>query len=95
MAHHRRHGSMAALTPVPVQLPQLHIIPQLEFNSQLSSVVLRVMERSGRVLYTYRESNSFDDLVAKGINKGVRPGKCFMTVASYSTLLIFAEFPLT
>ena len=68
--HHRRHGSMAALTPVPVELHQNHLILQIiEFNSQICSVVLRVMESCWRVLYIYRESNPFDNLVTRGINR--------------------------
>ena len=70
--HHRRHGStVVAMTPVPVDLQQRHLILQIkEFNSQTGSVVLRVMERSGRVLYIYKESIPFDDLVTRGINRG-------------------------
>ena len=71
--HNRRHGStVVAIKPVPVELHQRHIILQIiEFNSQTGSGwVLRVMESSGRVLYIYIESNLFDDLVTRGINRG-------------------------
>ena len=70
--HNRRHGStVLAMTPVPVELHQRHLILQIiEFNSQTGSVLLRVMERAGRVLYIYKESISFDDLVTIGINRG-------------------------
>ena len=62
---------VVAMTPVPVELHQRHIILQIiEFNSQTGSVVLRVMERSGRVLYIYKESISFDDLVSRRISRG-------------------------
>jgi hypothetical protein len=62
---------MAALTAVSVELPQHHLILQIiELNSQTGSIVLRVMERSGRVPYIYKESNPFDVLVTRGINRG-------------------------
>ena len=71
MAHHRHVGSMAALTPVPVVLHNHNLILQIiELNPQTESVVFRVMEMSRRVLYIYRESNPFDDLVTRGINRG-------------------------
>ena len=65
--HHRRYGSMvAAMTPVPVELHHRHIILMiLVLNSQTCSVVMRVMEMSGRVLYIYRESIPFDDLFTR------------------------------
>jgi hypothetical protein len=72
--HHHRHGStVVATTPVPVELHQRHLILQIiEFNSETDSVwVLRVMESSGMVLYNYRESNSFDELVTRGIIRGM------------------------
>jgi len=37
----------------------------IDLNPQTESVVLRVRER-----YIYRESNPFDDLVTRGINRG-------------------------
>ena len=69
--HRRRHGNMAALTPVPVELHHHHLILQIvELNLRTGSVVLRVRDRSGRVLYIYKESNSFDPVVTRGINMG-------------------------
>ena len=81
--HHRRHGSTAALTPVPVELHHHHLILQIiELNLQTGSVMLRVREWSGRVLYLYRESNHFDPVVTIGINWVMRPDICFMAVMS-------------
>ena len=69
--HHRHHGRKVALTPVLVELHRQHLILQIiEFNSQTGLVVLRVMKRSGRVLYIYRKFNNFDDIITRGINKG-------------------------
>jgi hypothetical protein len=62
---------MQALTPIAVIPHQHHLILQIiELNLQTGSVVLRVWERSGRVLYIYRDSNSFDPVVTRGINMG-------------------------
>ena len=69
--HRRRHGSMAASTPVSVELHHHYLILQIiEHNLQTGSVVLRVRDRSGRVLYLYRESSPFDPVVTRGINVG-------------------------
>ena len=86
--HHHRHGStVVATTPVPVELHQRHLILQIiEFNSQRGSVLLRVMERSGRVLYIYKESISFDDLVTRGINRGHVSRYMFYDVRELSLL---------
>ena len=71
MAHHHRHGNMQALTPIAVIPHQTHYILQIiEVNLQTGSVVLRVRDRSGRVLYLYRESSPFDPVVTRGINVG-------------------------
>ena len=69
---HSLRGSMAALTPVPVEMHQHHIILEIiELNTQTGSLVLRVMEWSVRVLYMYRETSPFDELVQRGINRGM------------------------
>jgi len=62
---------MAALTPVPVELHHHYLIFQIiELNLQTRSVVLRLKERSGRVLYKYRESNPFNPVVTRDISRG-------------------------
>ena len=86
---------MAALTPVPVELHQYHLILQIiVFNSQTGSVVLTLMDRSGRVLYIYKESNPFEDLVTRGINRGRVTRYMFYDGREQFYLLIFAEFPI-
>ena len=60
----------------------------------LGSVVFRVMERTGRVMYVYRESNPFEDLVTRGINRGRVTRYMFYDGREQFYLLIFAEFPI-
>jgi len=93
MAHHHRHGNMQTLTPIAVIPHQHHLILQIiELNLQNGSVMLRVRDRSGRVLYIYRESKPFDPVVTGDNNRGVRPNICFMTVMSCYTLPIFDDY---
>ena len=90
--HHRHHGNMVALTPTAVITHQQHpILEIMDLNPHTESVVLRVRERSGRVLYMYKESNPFNDLDTRGFNRGHVTDIYFMTVVSCSTVPIFGE----
>ena len=73
-----QHGGIDA---VPMELQHHHLILQIiELNLQTGSVVLRVRDMSGRVLCIYRKSNRFDPVVTRGINMGMWPDICCMTV---------------
>ena len=63
---------MVALTRVPVIPHQQHLVLQIiDLKPQTNSVVLRVSEKSGQVLYICRESNPFEDLDTRDIIRGM------------------------